>query len=136
MVGVEREQLDSLHTPFERTSYVMSYQTMLAPSVSWRIAADRFRTQFRDSDAIERGTTASSNLVFSLGSGLTGLVRAEWRKVRLRTDAGRSVSGEISIAKHFRSSEVALTGSYTDNQFDVASDTERLNVEVSFLRRF
>ena len=136
MVGVERERLDSVHTPFERTSYVMSYQTMLAPTVSWRLAANRFRTQFQDSPQIERGLTASSNLVFTLGSGLTGLVRAEWRKVTLRTDAGRSVSGEISVAKSFRSSQVALSGRYTDNQFDVASDTERLNIELSFLRRF
>lgn len=136
MVGVERERLASLHTPFDRTAYVMSYRSMLSPSISWRVAADRFRTQFTDSVETEDGTTASSSLVFNMGSGLTGILRGEWQKVTFRTDAGQSVSGEVSVSKAFRASEIRLIGRYTDNKFDVASDTKRLSLEFSFLRRF
>ncbi|MFQ5504243.1 MAG: hypothetical protein ACE5F1_05515 [Planctomycetota bacterium] len=140
-VGAEYENRDSTFTPFERHGLSATSGIPVSSDISWQTTATTFSTRFKGTrlkgeESRERGVNASTNLDIRLGSSMTFDLRAEYRKIDLRTDEGVGYLAEARLEYRYRSTSVGLQVRYSDEKFEIASDQEALYVLLTLRRKF
>ncbi len=135
-VRAEYEDRDSTFSALERTEYSASLQLPSPDPFAWFANASTFRTRFKDDDRIERGVTASTSLDGSIGDATQTGLRAEYRRLDLRTDEGDGYLLEATLGHRFRKTTLDCRLSYGEEHFLVASDQRHLDLWVSITRTF
>ncbi len=130
------ENLDSKFTPFERWEFGASTSTRILQWLEGRSSATTYESRFKDQTGKERGTTLQAQLLAVLSENSRIDTRAEWRKIKYRTDKGKGFLFESNLIQRFRATEVKFQVRYSDEVFDVATDQRILYAMLSVARRF
>lgn len=135
-VGADYEDMEGTIAPFQRLTYLASYEGPSLGRWSWRASTSTFTTKFPDDQEEETGATASVNLFGSFSREVSGQLRAEWREIDFRTDAGTGLFLEGSLTRRFRNLDLSFSARLSDESFDVASDRKITRILMTLTRRF
>lgn len=132
----EYEDRDSSFSALERVEYSASAQLPSPDAFAWFVTGSTFRTRFKEDDRIERGVSASTSLDGTIGDATRTGVRAEYRKLDLRTDEGTGWLVEATLGHRLRQTTLDLRLSYGEEDFVVASDQRHATIWLSVTRTF
>jgi hypothetical protein len=132
----EYEDRDATFASYERIEYSGSLRLPAPDPLQWQVSASTFETRFKDDDRTERGDTLRTMLDSMIGLGTHASLRAEYRRLDLRTDEGNGWLVEAMLTHEFRRTTIDLRMSIGEERFVVASDQTHFQIWLYFTRSF
>jgi hypothetical protein len=132
----EYEDRDATFASYERVEYTGSLRLPAPDPMQWQVSASTFATRFKDDSRTERGDSVQSTLDSSIGPGTHASLRAEYRRLDLRTDEGNGWLVEAMLTHEFRRTTIDLRMSIGEERFVVASDQTHFQVWLYLTRSF
>ena len=132
----EYEDRDATFASYERIEYSGSLRLPAPDPLQWQLSASTFETRFKDDDRTERGDTLRTMLDSMIGLGTHASLRAEYRRLDLRTDEGNGWLVEAMLTHEFRRTTIDLRMSIGEERFVVASDQTHFQIWLYFTRSF
>ena len=131
----DRER-DATFASYERVEYSGSVRIPVPDPILWQVTASTFATRFKEDDRTERGDTLQTTFDSAMGPGLRASLRAEYRRLDLRTDEGDGWLVDALLTHDFRRTTIDLRVSVGEERFVVASDQTHFQVWLYLTRSF